>query len=100
MSNPKSETTELSHEDILVLLCEEAAEVIQAATKCLRFGYKRNQPGYGNNYDVLAREIGDLMGCVDALRFSSDGREGMIVARNTKIQRATKFLNEVLDGKR
>jgi hypothetical protein len=50
-----------------VLLIEECGEVIQAATKCLRFGYDRYQPSYGQNDVVLAEEVGDLMGVVDAL---------------------------------
>ncbi len=54
-------------DETLMLLIEECGEVIQAATKCLRFGYNRDQPDYGVNSEVLAKEIGDLVGVVDSL---------------------------------
>lgn len=31
--------TSLTQDELLVILAEEAAEVIQAATKCIRFGF-------------------------------------------------------------
>lgn len=57
----------LTTDELLVILMEECAEVIQAASKCLRFGFTRYQPEYGNNDKVLAAEIGDLLAMVDAL---------------------------------
>lgn len=57
----------LTIEEKLVILVEECGEVIQAATKCLRFGYDRNQPAYGVNSEVLSMEIGDLLGMIDSL---------------------------------
>lgn len=60
--------TTLTREELLVILAEEAGEVTQAATKCLRFGYERHQPDYGINCEVLAQEVGDLLGIADALR--------------------------------
>jgi len=54
-------------EDKLILLVEEAGEVIQAATKCIRFTWNEDWPGYGVNHEVLAQEIGDLLGIVDSL---------------------------------
>lgn len=46
--------------EILTILAEEAAEIVQAATKLLRFG-KENRPNGGEvNTIVLAREVGDL----------------------------------------
>lgn len=59
--------TKLTREELLVILMEECAEVIQAASKCLRFGYDRQQEGYGINDEVLAAELGDLFGIADAL---------------------------------
>jgi len=51
----------LTRDELLVLLIEECGEVIQAATKALRFGYDVDHGiGYGNNRDVLSREFGDL----------------------------------------
>jgi hypothetical protein len=62
----------MTREQILVLLIEECGEVIQAATKCLRFGWDRDQPDYGVNHEVLARELGDLLGAADALELRQD----------------------------
>jgi hypothetical protein len=58
---------ELTTDEKLVILMEECAEVIKAASKCLRFGFDRSQPGYGQNDLVLAAEIGDMLGMVDSL---------------------------------
>lgn len=63
----KSSRIDLTRDEALVLLVEECGEVIQAATKCLRFGWDRNQPDYGVNHQVLAKEVGDLLGVIDAL---------------------------------
>lgn len=57
----------LTREQLLVILIEECGEVIQAATKCLRFGYARDHAGYGVNDQVLSAEIGDLLGIAQAL---------------------------------
>lgn len=59
----------LTREDLLVLLIEECGEVIQAATKCLRFGFDADHGmGYGRNDFVLAKEVGDLVAIIDALK--------------------------------
>lgn len=53
--------SELTRDELLVLLIEECGEVIQAATKCLRFGYDVDHgTGYGNNRDHLSTEYGEL----------------------------------------
>lgn len=47
--------------EILDIVIEEAAEVIQRATKALRFGLDETQPGQPHdNAARLAHEIGDL----------------------------------------
>lgn len=59
---------DLTRDDLLILLIEECGEVIQAATKCLRFGFNVDHGvDYGNNRTVLSREVGDLLGVIDAL---------------------------------
>ena len=61
--------TKLTREDLLVLLIEECGEVIQAATKCLRFGFDADHGiGYGRNDLVLAKEAGDVAAVLDALQ--------------------------------
>lgn len=62
----------LSREEKLVLLIEKCGEVIQAATKCLRFGWDRDHPDYGVNHEVLAREVGDLLAVVRDLDLRAD----------------------------
>lgn len=46
-------------DELLVNLVEECSEVIQAATKLLRFG-KESYKGYGDNQERLGLEIGDV----------------------------------------
>lgn len=78
----------LTRDELLILLIEECGEVIQAATKCLRFGYDADHGvGYGRNDVVLSREAGDLVGCLDALPLV---RPEFIVSRKSKIERAEK----------
>ena len=60
-------TDALTREELLVILIEECAEVTKAVTKIQRFGWTTYWPHYGVNSDVLAAEIGDLLGIIDAL---------------------------------
>jgi hypothetical protein len=79
--------TALTRDELLVLLIEECGEVIQAATKCLRFGYDVDHgTGYGNNRNALAKGAGELSAIIGELRLGnishfSEGYE-------TKIERA------------
>ena len=50
--------------EILVILMEECGEVVQAASKLIRFG-RESYLGYGENVAVLSAEIGDLLCVVD-----------------------------------
>lgn len=55
--------------NLLVLLCEEAAEVIQSATKVLRFGVDGSYSQTGeNNIDHLVNELNDLQAVVGMLQ--------------------------------
>jgi NTP pyrophosphatase (non-canonical NTP hydrolase) len=85
--------THLTTDDKLIVLIEECGEVIQAATKCLRFGWDRDQPGYGVNHEVLAAEIGDLLGVISSLDLNS---KLMIAAADTKMAKVK--LNKVRYG--
>lgn len=79
----------LTRDDLLVLLIEECGEVIQAATKALRFGWDVDHGvGYGNNRMVLSREIGDLMGVVDGLDIDHDNLSAMRVSKLKRAQEA------------
>lgn len=64
--------TDLTREDLLILLIEECGEVIKAATKCLRFGYDvDHDTGYGNNRDELAKEAGELSAVIGELQLGN-----------------------------
>ncbi len=81
----------MTREQTLVLLIEECGEVIQAATKCLRFGWDRDQLSYGVNHEVLAAEIGDLLGVIEALNLRQDI---ILKARKTKMVKA-EYMHEL-----
>lgn len=50
------------------ILQEECAEVIQAVSKCRRFGLNNIKPGkLRTNLECLEEEIGDLLAMVDIL---------------------------------
>lgn len=52
--------------ELLTILIEECGEIIQAATKTLRFGAQDGYPGQSKtNADDLNKEIGDLVCMVD-----------------------------------
>src|SRR4051812_32800192 len=78
--------SDLTQDDLLILLVEECGEVIQAATKCLRFGFDVDHGvDYGNNRLVLSREVGDLLGIIDALPLDAINVEA---TRRRKIAKA------------
>lgn len=58
----------MTRDELLILLIEECGEVIQAATKCLRFGFDVDHgTGYGNNRIALSKECGELRAIIHAL---------------------------------
>jgi len=55
----------------LVVIMEEATEVAQAASKCLRFGFVGKGPPHDFGFDnenILKTEFGDLYHAMDRLR--------------------------------
>lgn len=78
----------LNHDEILVIIMEEAAEVIFEASKCLRFGLERVPVHLGgslSNVERLSIELGDLLGMCDELPIDQAALE---TARNNKMLRA------------
>jgi hypothetical protein len=76
----------LTRDELLILLVEECGEVIQAATKCLRFGFDVDHGvDYGNNRMVLSREVGDLLAVIDVLPLDD---VNVAVTRRLKIKKA------------
>lgn len=79
----------LTRDELLVLLIEECSEVIQAATKCLRFGYDVDHDiGYGRNSDKLAKECGDLQAVMDELPLNMTLKEQYQYDKIGKAERA------------
>jgi hypothetical protein len=67
--------TELERAEILVLIIEEAGELIQACTKALRFGWEHSWPGYqggSTNARAVLLEFGQLLACVDLLKLPDE----------------------------
>jgi NTP pyrophosphatase (non-canonical NTP hydrolase) len=81
----------LDREELLIILIEECGEVIQAATKCLRFGYDRSEPEYGVNSQVLAAEVGDVFGIVDALHLDESYVETNRMSKLARAERAKRI---------
>lgn len=92
--------TKLTQDDLLILLIEECGEVIQAATKCLRFGFDVDHDiGYGRNSDVLASECGDLQAVMDELPLSTSVKEQSQYGKITKAERAKEKFGRASSGK-
>lgn len=54
--------------EIINILNEECAEVIQSICKCNRFGMNNLKPGYGKtNLEHLQDELGDVLAMVDIM---------------------------------
>jgi NTP pyrophosphatase (non-canonical NTP hydrolase) len=75
--------------EVMNILSEECAEVIQAVSKCHRFGLQNIKPGKPlTNAQHLEGEIGDLLAMVDLLK--SNGvitEEGLNAAKQAKIEK-------------
>lgn len=73
--------------EVLVILMEECSEVIQAASKIVRFG-KESYPDYGENIAVLGAEVGDLLCMIDLALGQKLMRESDIHSgRSRKLER-------------
>lgn len=76
----------IMNNELLLILSEECAEVIQAISKCQRFGLEGSKPGKPlTNLEHLEEELGDLLCMIDLLRDSGVVSWGnMEVARRAK----------------
>ena len=73
--------------EILLITQEECAEVIQAVSKCYRFGLDNVKPGKPKtNREHLAEELGDLQAMIDlCIKFNLVGSEQVSIAADNKI---------------
>ena len=81
--------------EIMNIASEECAEVIQAISKCHRFGLNNYKPGKPlTNAQHLEVELGDLLAMVDLLK--SEGivsDEGLNKAKQAKIDKLKQWSN-------
>jgi NTP pyrophosphatase (non-canonical NTP hydrolase) len=81
--------------EILSITQEECAEVIQAVSKCFRFGLDNVKPGKPKtNREHLEEEIGDLLAMIEILENESIiSRTGVIQAKIAKIDKLKQWSN-------
>lgn len=81
--------------EVMNILSEECAEVIQAISKCHRFGLNNYKPGKPlTNAQHLEGEIGDLLAMVDLLQsLNVVTAEGIEAAKQAKFEKLKKWSN-------
>ena len=77
------------------ILSEECAEVVQAVSKCHRFGLDNFKPGKPlTNAQHLEGEIGDVLAMIDLLQSMGVVTEaGLNTAKIAKIEKLKKWSN-------
>lgn len=86
--------------EILLILQEECAEVIQAISKCFRFGPDQMKPGKERtNINMLQEELGDLLAMIDLLAKENVGvtHLGMMFCKDAKFQKLKQWSNLKID---
>jgi NTP pyrophosphatase (non-canonical NTP hydrolase) len=76
--------------EIMLILQEEGAEVIQAVSKCMRFGPDQIKPNKEvSNIGMLEEEIGDFLAMVELLTDMNIGvtTEGLTQAKKNKFEK-------------
>jgi NTP pyrophosphatase (non-canonical NTP hydrolase) len=75
--------------EVMNILSEECAEVIQAVSKCHRFGLNNFKPGKPlTNAQHLEGEIGDVLAMIDLLKsYDIITEEGLNTAKQAKIEK-------------
>lgn len=84
-----------TEKEILSILQEECAEVIQAVSKCDRFGLDNYKPGKPKtNRQHLAEELGDLQAMIDLCKSHLIiTEEDVIVASQNKLAKLQQWSN-------
>jgi NTP pyrophosphatase (non-canonical NTP hydrolase) len=86
--------------EVMNILSEECAEVIQAVSKCHRFGLDNLKPGKPKtNCEHLEEELGDLLAMIDILLdmqvISSASLESAKIAKIEKLKKWSNIFNSV-----
>ncbi len=82
-------------QEVLDILQEEAAEVIQAVSKIRRFGWDNKHPDSDqNNLEHLEEELGDMQAMIEILMEMNVASWGNVtVAKRAKIEKLKKWSN-------
>jgi NTP pyrophosphatase (non-canonical NTP hydrolase) len=84
-----------SNSEVMDILQEEAAEVIQAVSKVRRFGPHNHKHGEDQtNLEHLEEELGDMLAMIDILMHTGIVSWGNLhVAKRAKIEKLKKWSN-------
>lgn len=84
-----------NNNEVMDILQEEAAEVIQAVSKIRRFGIDNQKIGADqNNREHLEEELGDMLAMIDILLVNDIVNWGNLhVAKRAKIEKLKKWSN-------
>ena len=87
--------------EVMDILQEECAEVIQAVSKISRFGIDNLKPGKPKtNREHLEEELGDMLAMIDImLEKSVISLEHLEIAKKAKIEKLKKWSNIYTQGK-
>jgi NTP pyrophosphatase (non-canonical NTP hydrolase) len=87
-------------QEVLDILQEEAAEVIQAVSKIRRFGWDNKHPESDqNNLEHLEEELGDMQAMIEILMEMGVASWGNVtVAKRAKIEKLKKWSNIFKDS--
>lgn len=72
-------------------LSEECAEVIQAASKMMRFGRIGQYDDGRTNEEVLLQECGDVLACISRLNFDPFKLDQASIRKLEKLDRLEKY---------
>ena len=86
---------ETNNNEVMDILQEEAAEVIQAVSKIRRFGMDNAKPGTNyTNREHLEEELGDVLAMIDILMINEVVSWGNLhKAKRAKIEKLKKWSN-------
>ena len=84
-----------SDKEVMDILQEECAEVIQAVSKISRFGIDNLKPGKPKtNREHLEEELGDMLAMIDIMLANKVvSRDNLEVAKRAKIEKLKKWSN-------
>ena len=80
-------------DEILNILAEECAEVIQSISKCNRFGIDNPKPNVPKtNREHLEDELGDVLAMIDImLEYDIIQQEKLVIAKRNKVEKLKKW---------